>query len=143
MVIVACCRKNGRSFIYIFLFFFLFLYIINYYINRKNLQQYATNNLKPLVLLHLSCCRIVADVLHLLQKLLQKLLQICYTCCRNCCNLLHYPFNVSCNNLQQVIFYHFFISATENVQFMQHNLQHIFIHEHGIFIHLQQFLQQF
>ena len=143
MVIVACCRKNGRSFIYIFLSFISYIYIINYYIDRKNLQIHATKHLKALVLLRLRCCRIVADVLHLLQKLLQNVLQMCCTCCRNCCNLLHHPFIVSCNNLQQVIFYHFFVSATENVQLVQHNLQHIFIHEHVIFIHLQQFLQQF
>lgn len=67
----------------------------------------------------------VADTFHLLQK------------------LLHLPFIVSCNNPQQVIFYHFFVSATENVQLVQHNLQRIFIHEYSIFIHLQQFLQQF
>lgn len=83
-----------------------------------------------------------------------ELLQNCCTCCRivaetvaltvtSCCILLHYPFIVSCNNLQQVIFYHFFRFCNRNVQFVQHNLQHIFIHEYCIFIHLQQFLQQF
>ena len=139
MVIVACCRKNGRSFIYIFLFFFLFLFIINYYIDRKNLQQYTTNNLKPLVLLRLRCCRIVADVLHLLQN-----------CCRNCCTYsnfkLHFVASSIYCKLQQSatdIFYHFFSFCNRKCAILQHNLQHIFIHEHSIFIHLQQFLQQF
>ena len=51
------------------------------------MQQSATNNLKPLVLLGLSCCRNCCKLLHLLQKpvaetvadmlhLLQKLLQV-------------------------------------------------------------------
>ncbi len=142
MVIVACCRKNGRSFIYIFLSSFLYIYIINYYIDRKKPEQSATNYLKLLVLLHFPCCRNCCKLLHLLQKLLQKLLQICCTCCRNCCKLLHHPFIVSCNNLQQVIFYHFFISATENVQpHATVSATHIYS-RYCIFIHLQQFLQQ-
>ena len=74
----------------------------------------------------------VADKFHLLQMLLQLTI------------------NGRCNNLQQVIFYHFFVfccrkSATSatHLQQVQHDLQHIFIHKHSIFIHLQQYLQQF
>lgn len=142
MVIVACCRKNGRSFIYIFLFFFLYIYIINYYIDRKKHATYATKHLKVLVLLHFPCCRNCCKLLHLLQMLLQILLQIRFICCRNCCTLLHLPFIVSCNNLQQIFFIIFFSFCNRKCAILQHNLQRIFIHERCIFIHLQQFLQQ-
>jgi len=55
------------SILYIYFFFsFLFFIYINYYIDRKKPTTYTTKHLKVLVLLRLRCCRIVADVLHLL-----------------------------------------------------------------------------
>lgn len=141
--------------LYIFFLSFLFIYIfLNYYIDRKNLQQYATKHLKALVLLDLRCCRCVADVLHLLQIVLQIVLQIRFICCRNCCKLLHLPFIVSCNNLQQLIFYHFsrfcnrkpIIRATHLQQFCNTylftNMLYLYICN-SICNNLQQFLQQF
>ena len=98
-----CCmlqKKWPILYIY-FSFLFSFIYIINYYIDRKNLQQSATNNLKPLVLLRLPCCRNCCKLLHLLQKLVAETVALSVT---SCCKLLHLPFIVSCNNLQQAIF---------------------------------------
>ena len=114
-----CCMLQKKwPILYIYFSFFLSLiYIFNYYIDRKKYATYATKTLQNIgiiaFLLLQNCCRcvalvadvvadVVADTFHLLQKLL---------------HLLHLPFIVSCNNLQQIFFIIFLVSATESVQF--------------------------
>lgn len=83
-------------------------------------------------------------------ELLQMCCTCCRCCCRNCCTysnfVLHFVASSIYCKLQQSatnVFYHFFNFCNRKCAILQHNLQHIFIHEYCIFIHLQQFLQQF
>ena len=57
-----------------------------------------------------NCCRCVA----LVAKTVAEIVAFTVT---SCCTLLHHPFIVSCNNLQQIFLSFLLVSATESVQF--------------------------
>lgn len=98
MEIVACCRKNGRSIIYIL---YIYIFILNFLIKERKICNMQQITLKPLILSHFYCCRCCCRLLQMSFVSATILLHICCRC-ENFSILWH--LQQTCNQLLLKIF---------------------------------------